>query len=96
MESLRFKALDNLSNGLPKVKVEGSQKITAIFNENVFTLEAARKYLSDEAFKSLKASVKGGKKIDRNMGSQIANGIRAWAEEKGVTNFTQCFQPMTG
>ena len=39
MESLRFKALDNLSNGLPKVKVEGSQKITAIFNENVFTLE---------------------------------------------------------
>ena len=24
MESLRFKALDNLSKGLPKVKVEGS------------------------------------------------------------------------
>ncbi len=96
MESLRFKALDNLSNGLPKVKVEGSKKITAIFNENVFTLEAARKYLSDEAFKSLKASVKGGKKIDRNMGSQIANGIRAWAEEKGVTHFTHWFQPLTG
>ncbi|MBL0201818.1 MAG: glutamine synthetase III [Chitinophagaceae bacterium] len=96
MESLRFKALDNLSNGLPKVKVEGSQKITAIFNENVFTLETARKYLSDEAFKSLKASVKGGKKIDRNMGSQIANGIRAWAEEKGVTHFTHWFQPLTG
>ncbi len=96
MESLRFKALDNLSNGLPKVKVEGSQKITAIFNENVFTLEAARKYLSDEAFKSLKASVKGGKKIDRNMGSQIANGMRAWAEEKGVTHFTHWFQPLTG
>ncbi len=96
MESLRFKALDNLSNGLPKIKVEGSQKITAIFNENVFTLETARKYLSDEAFKSLKASVKGGKKIDRNMGSQIANGIRAWAEEKGVTHFTHWFQPLTG
>ena len=96
MESLRFKALDKLSNGLPKIKVEGSQKITAIFNENVFTLEAARKYLSDEAFKSLKASVKGGKKIDRNMGSQIANGMRAWAEEKGVTHFTHWFQPLTG
>ncbi len=96
MESLRFKALDNLSNGLPKVKVEGSQKIASIFNENVFTLETARKYLSDEAFKSLKASVKGGKKIDRNMGSQIANGIRAWAEEKGVTHFTHWFQPLTG
>jgi glutamine synthetase len=96
MESLRFKALDNLSNGLPGIKVEGSKKITAIFNENVFTLQVARKYLSDEAYKSLVASIKGGKKIDRNMGSQIANGIRAWAEEKGVTHFTHWFQPLTG
>ena len=96
MESLRFKALDNLSNGLPKVKVEGSQKITEIFNENVFTLEIARKYLSDDAFKSLAASTRGGKKIDRNMGARIANGIRAWAETKGVTHFTHWFQPLTG
>jgi glutamine synthetase len=96
MESLRFKALDNLSNGLPQVKVEGSQKIASIFNENVFTLETARKYLSDEAYKSMKASIKGGKKIDRNMGSQVANGIRAWAESKGVTHFTHWFQPLTG
>ena len=96
MESLRFKALDNLSKGLPAIHVEGSNKITAIFNENVFTQQVARKYLSDEAYKSLAASVKGGKKIDRNMGSQIANGIRAWAEEKGVTHFTHWFQPLTG
>jgi glutamine synthetase len=96
MESLRFKALDKLSNGLPGINVEGSNKITAIFNENVFTQQVARKYLSDEAYKSLTASIKGGKKIDRNMGSQIANGIRAWAEEKGVTHFTHWFQPLTG
>ena len=69
MESLRFKALDNLSNGLPKIKVDGSKKITEIFNENVFTLDVARKFLSDEAYKSLVASTKGDKKIDRNMGS---------------------------
>ncbi len=96
MESLRFKALDKLSNGLPAINVEGSTKITAIFNENVFTQQVARKYLSDEAYKSLTASIKGGKKIDRNMGSQIANGLRAWAEEKGVTHFTHWFQPLTG
>ena len=96
MESLRFKALDNLGKGLPKVKVEGSAPITGIFNENVFTLQSARKFLSDEAYKSLVASTRGGKKIDRNMGSQIANGIRAWAESKGVTHFTHWFQPLTG
>jgi len=43
------------------------------FNENVFTLNTARKFLSDEAYKSLLASTKGGKKIDRSMGNQIAN-----------------------
>ena len=30
------------------------------------------------------------------MASQIANGMRAWAETKGVTHFTHWFQPLTG
>ncbi len=71
-------------------------KITAIFGENVFTTKTAREYLSDEAFKSLVASIKGGKKIDRSVANQISNGIRAWAESKGVTHFTHWFQPLTG
>ncbi|MFN8244632.1 MAG: glutamine synthetase III [Ferruginibacter sp.] len=96
MHSLRFKALDNLISNPSEVRVEGSTKITAIFNENVFTQQVARKYLSDEAYKSLVASIRGGKKIDRSMGNQIANGVRAWAESKGVTHFTHWFQPLTG
>ncbi len=79
-----------------EVKVAGSTKITSIFNENVFTLKVARQFLSDEAYKSLVSSIRGGKKIDRTMGSQIANGVRAWAESKGVTHFTHWFQPLTG
>jgi glutamine synthetase len=30
------------------------------------------------------------------MGNQIANGLRAWAESKGVSHFTHWFQPLTG
>ncbi len=30
------------------------------------------------------------------MGNQIANGLRAWAESKGVTHFSHWFQPLTG
>ena len=96
MHSLRFNALDKLTSNPTSVKVDGSAKITEIFNENVFTLLTARQFLSDEAYKSLLASTKGGKKIDRNMGNQIANGLRAWAESKGVTHFTHWFQPLTG
>jgi glutamine synthetase len=96
MNDLRFDAVSNLSNLQTPVKFETSSRITAIFNENVFTLKTARHYLSDDAFKSLLASTRGGKKIDRSMGNQIANGLRAWAESKGVTHFTHWFQPLTG
>ena len=93
--SLRFNALNNLlqSSSIPS---DYSTKITAIFAENVFTHETARQFLSDEAFKSLMNSTKAGQKIDRAMANQIANGIRAWAESKGVSHFTHWFQPLTG
>ena len=93
--SLRFNALNNLLNANP-IPQDYSTKITAIFAENVFTHQTARQYLSDEAFKSLMNSIKSGQKIDRAMANQIANGIRAWAESKGVSHFTHWFQPLTG
>ena len=96
MESLRFKAINDLSVHVNGAEVGGSAKITAIFGDNVFTLKTAREYLSDEAYKSLIGSIKQGKKIDRNMANQIAAGMRQWAESKGVTHFTHWFQPLTG
>jgi glutamine synthetase len=96
MESLRFKAINDLTNSANGKDVVRATKITAIFNENVFTLKVAREFLSDEAYKSLVASVKGAKKIDRAVANQIASGLRQWAESKGVTHFTHWFQPLTG
>jgi len=96
MESLRFKAINDMTSTSNGLAVEGSTKITAIFGENVFTLKTARAFLSDEAYKSLVASVKSGKKIDRTVANQIAAGLRQWAESKGVTHFTHWFQPLTG
>ncbi|HSZ35346.1 MAG TPA: glutamine synthetase III [Puia sp.] len=96
MESLRVKAINDLSTKTSEVPLDGSQKITAIFQENVFTTRTAREFLSDEAYKSLTGSIKGGKKIDRAVANQIAAGLRQWAELKGVTHYTHWFQPLTG
>jgi glutamine synthetase len=93
--SLRFTALNNLTNTSGE-KVEGVAKITAIFGENVFDIKKARQYLSDEAYKSLLGSIRAGQKIQRSVANQIANGIRAWSESKGVTHYTHWFQPLTG
>ena len=93
--SLRFAALKKIGN-FSRELPETTTKITGIFGENVFTPTVARKFLSNEAYKSLTNSIKTGQKIDRAMDTQIANGIRAWAESKGVSHFTHWFQPLTG
>lgn len=94
--SLRFDAIKALTDE-SHAKMGGSaNKISAIFGENVFTLDKARSFLSDEAYKSLLSSTKSGKKIERTLASQIAIGLRAWAESKGVTHYTHWFQPLTG
>jgi glutamine synthetase len=96
MQSLRFKAIDNLTAVSNDTKVESPAKITAIFGENVFNLKAAREFLSDDAYKSLSGSIKSGQKIDRNVATHIAAGMRQWAQSKGVTHYTHWFQPLTG
>src|SRR4028118_885682 len=96
MESLRFKAINDLTTSSNGHAFEGAARITAIFGENVFTLKTAREFLSDEAYKSLLTSIRGGKKIDRAVANQISAGLRQWAEAKGVTHFTHWFQPLTG
>lgn len=96
MESLRFKAINDLTTNSNGHVFEGAVRITAIFGENVFTLKTAREFLSDEAYKSLLTSIRGGKKIDRAVANQISAGLRQWAEAKGVTHFTHWFQPLTG
>jgi glutamine synthetase len=93
--SLRFNAINSLPSHA-EVKVDASSKVTALFGSNVFNLKTAREFLSDEAYKSLQSSIKAGQKIERAVANQIANGIRAWAEGKGVTHFTHWFQPLTG
>ena len=96
MQSLRFKAIDNLTSAKEEVQVNSPAKITAIFGESVFSMKIAREYLSDDAYKSLTSSIKSGQKIDRNVANYIAAGMRHWAQSKGVTHYTHWFQPLTG
>ena len=95
MKSMRFEAVQTAQTHKP-VQVKNVEDVLKHFNEEVFTLETARRYLSDDAYKSLLSSVQGYKKIDRSIGNQIAHGLRAWAAVKGATHFTHWFQPLNG
>jgi glutamine synthetase len=94
--SLRFEVIEEILTHPTITFTQNEAKITDIFGENVFTLSVARQFLNEDAFKSLSASIKSSKKIDRSVANQIANGLKAWALAKGVTHFTHWFQPLTG
>jgi len=96
MSSLRYLALQELGKEEKKISGYNGKKITSIFNSNVFTGRTIREFLSDEAYKSLMSSIKSGSRIERKMADQVAAGMKAWAEERGVTHFTHWFQPLTG
>ncbi len=93
--SLRFSALSNLQTSIEDLS-KPTPKTTSYFKSHVFDLKTARAYVSDEAYKSLVASIESGQKIERNVANQIGIGMRAWAEQKGVTHFTHWFQPLSG
>ena len=97
MSSIRFQALQSVASAEEtKIHGYGEKKITAMFGSNVFTGRTMREHLSDEAYKSLMNSAKTGSRVDRRMADQVAAGMKAWAEERGVTHFTHWFQPLTG
>lgn len=97
MSAHRFSSIDEVHmHNDKKILDYAGKKITEFFGSNVFTGVKVREYLSDEAYKSLQASVKAGNKIDRKMAEQIASGIKAWAMKQGVTHFSHWFQPLTG
>ncbi len=97
MFDTRFTAVSQVNNQNEKeIRDYKQTPIAQIFAENVFDTETMRQHLSSEAFDSIQDSITHGQKIDRSMADQIANGMKNWAQEKGVTHFTHWFQPLTG
>src|SRR5436190_1502450 len=96
MDNLRFRAVQTVLNR-SKVEVNApTQRISEYFGSNVFNDEAMRKYLSTEAYQSIRNSIETGSKIERTIADQVAASMQAWAIGKGATHFTHWFQPLTG
>jgi len=96
MSSLRFQSLETVL-GRDRILVKPpSDKISDYFSANVYHENAMKKHMSEEAYLSVKASIRSGQKIDRKIADQVASSMKAWAMAKGATHFTHWFQPLTG
>lgn len=65
------------------------------FGELVFNRDKMRKYLKPSTYEALIACIEGDKALDRNIADQVAEGMKQWAMEHGVTHITHWFQPLT-
>jgi len=95
MATLRFSAIQELFSRQPKEVILPSNKVTDYYAENVFTKETMRKYLSKDAFKAVKNAMETQTSIDLDISDSVAEGMKAWAVDKGATHYTHWFQPLT-
>ncbi|HSY61318.1 MAG TPA: glutamine synthetase III, partial [Cytophaga sp.] len=95
MAHLRFKALETLNARQPIKVTAPSSKISDYYGENVFGIDAMKRYISSDAVKVVLAATDSGEKIDAITADAVAAGMKCWAIEKGVTHYTHWFQPLT-
>lgn len=67
-----------------------------IFASMVFNDKVMKERLPKDVYKKLKETIDDGLALDINIANIVANSMKDWAIEKGVTHFTHWFQPMTG
>jgi glutamine synthetase len=70
--------------------------ITEDFGSLVFNDKVMRERLPREIYVSLRNTFRTLAPLDIGVANVVANAMKNWAVEKGVTHFTHWFQPMTG
>lgn len=70
--------------------------LPALFGSMVFNEEAMKERLSAASYAAWKRCITDGTSLDISTANEIAEAMKQWAVERGVTHYTHWFQPMTG
>ena len=70
--------------------------VTDIFSSMVFNDSVMQARLPKEVYEQVRQCIKLGTRLDGKTADVVANAMKDWSIEKGVTHFTHWFQPMTG
>ena len=66
------------------------------YGEDVFNLDAMRKYLPKASCEKLQATIERGEALDPAIAEDVAHAMKEWAIARGATSYTHWFQPLTG
>ncbi len=71
-------------------------KISDFFGCNVFNDQAMKEYLAPKLYKELKTVVAKESTLTRELADHLAEAMRKWCLNKGVSHYAHWFQPLTG
>ena len=96
MANLRFQVVEEAFKKRPKEVIAPVERPSEYFGKYVFNRAKMYKYLPADVYDKLIDVIDNGATLDRSIANAVANGMKQWAEENGVTHYTHWFQPLTG
>ncbi len=95
MASLRFKVVKEAFQKRPVEMAAPEVRPSEFFAKYVFNKQKMFKYLPLKVYKKMVDVIENGAPLDRTIADEVAQGMKTWAMELGVTHCTHWFQPLT-
>ena len=95
MANLRFNVVEK-AFGKKALEIKApAERPSEYFGKYVFNQQKMFKYLSLDVYTKLRDVIDNGSYLDLEVADKVAEGIKNWAIEMGVTHCTHWFQPLT-
>ena len=72
-----------------------NERPSEYFGKYVFNKEKMYRYLPKNVYDAMVDVIDNGARLDRSIADAVAEGMKKWALEMGVTHYTHWFQPLT-
>ncbi|MCD7898578.1 MAG: glutamine synthetase III [Bacteroides sp.] len=95
MSKLRFRVVETAFKKKAVEVPTPAERPSEYFAKYVFNRDKMFKYLSSKVYNKLVDVIDNGSTLDRSIAGEVAEGMKKWAMEMGVTHYTHWFHPLT-
>ena len=93
--NLRFQVVEEAFKKRALEVKTPSERPSEYFGKYVFNKEKMYRYLPKQVYDKMIDVIDNGASLDRSIADAVADGMKKWALEMGVTHYTHWFQPLT-
>ena len=93
--NLRFTVVNEAFSHAPVTVTPPAERPSEYFGKYVFNKAKMYKYLSTDVYAQMCRVIDKGEPLDIKVADAVAEGMKKWASELGVTHYIHWFQPLT-